>query len=125
MSALSEYLKLIPKGIANLEKVVEGITNSVRMDFNALPTDKQDEIIRRRLICQTCPYNSVNAQASPEYVLLHNKHYSTDRKDFHCSICKCPISTKTASLESNCGLETYNSSHPENLQPLKWTKYDT
>jgi hypothetical protein len=125
MSKISEYIQMVKKGLPHLEHVIEGISNNVMMEFGALPDSEKEEIIRRRLICEECPLNSRNAQTSEEYVLLFNTHYKTDRKDFHCSICTCPIKTKTASLESNCGLEVYNNQHPTNKQPLFWTKYNT
>lgn len=115
MSKLKEYLKLIPKGIANIDKVVEGWVNSFKMDLDALPEDEKDVIIERRLICQYCPYMSENAK---------EKGYKTDRHDAHCTMCGCPILQKTASLSSNCGIETYNLTHPDNPLPLKWTAYD-
>ena len=125
MSKLTELLALIPRGIKNFDKILEGHINNIKLEYGHLSEDKQNEIIRRRMICETCPLNSKNAPSSEEYVLLYNNHYHTDRVDFHCSICGCPTHTKTASLESNCGLEWYNDTHPSNPQPLKWTKYDS
>jgi len=125
MSKWKEYISLIPKAMGNIDKIVEGHVNDIKLRYNQLPQDEQDEIIRRRMICEGCPLNSKLATTSPEYKSLYYSHYSTDRPDLHCSICGCPILQKTASLESDCGLEYYNSSHPNNKQPLKWTKYDS
>jgi hypothetical protein len=68
-----------------------------------LPEDAQQEIVRRRLICSTCPLNSSNAVANG---------YKTDRFDEHCTMCGCTITRKTSSLSSNCGIDCCNP-HPE------------
>jgi len=120
MSKYLEYLKLIPKGIANADKVIEGWVNSIKLHYENLMEEEMQEIITRRGICETCPFNSKNAQTSKEYFDLYKQNYKTDRDDFHCSICSCPIEKKTASLSSDCGMESWNISNPENPQELKW-----
>lgn len=124
MSKLLDYLKILPKGLANIDKVFEGVVNDVKLKYNMLPEDQQEEIIRRRLICQTCPLNSINAKLSEEYKALFKDGYSNDRDDLHCSICSCNIELKTSSLASDCGLAYYNENNPENKQELKFTKYN-
>ena len=123
MSRLNEYIKMIGNGIANFDKVVEGLTSAVKMRYGALPEDEQEEIIRRRLICHSCPLVSHNAPTSQEYLKLYGKHYKTDREDEHCSCCSCPIESKSSSLSSSCGIKTYNEEHPDNKQELKWDVY--
>ena len=59
-----------------------------------------------------------------EYKKLHNEEYTTDRDDKHCTICGCPQSKKTASLDSDCGLSIYNEQNQNNIQKLKWTKFN-
>jgi hypothetical protein len=115
MSKLTEYLKLIPAGIDNLPAVVEGIRNNVKLENGTLTQDEEDEIIRRRLICSTCPFMSLNAVAAGTY--------KTNRTDAHCTMCGCPIKTKTASLASDCGIATYNARNLDNQLQLKWEKY--
>ena len=115
MSKLSEYIQMIKDGIPNIGQILEGVTNQVRMEFNTIPEDEQDEIIRRRLICETCPLMSVNA------VKLGT--YNTKRTDKHCTACGCPISTRTASLTSDCGIDVFNKANPNNTMPLKWEAY--
>lgn len=115
MSRLSEYLKLIPDGVKNLGGVIEGLRNELKMANGTLDEDEQDEIIRRRLICSTCPFMSKNAAKSGIY--------ATQRLDEHCIHCGCPIDTRTASLTSPCGIATYNKKHPEAPMELKWTSY--
>ena len=122
MSKLQEYLNLIPKGIKNIDKVIEGNINAVKLEWGHLPQNEQDEIIRRRIICSSCPFNSTNAKTSEEYKELYGEHYETERTDLHCSHCGCPISTKSSSLNSDCGITSWNEKHIHQ-QELKWTKY--
>lgn len=114
MSKFIEFAKLVPAGLKNLDKIVESYTNQVKMEFNMLNQEDVDIIVGRRLICSQCPFNSINAKESGLY--------TGDRTDFHCIQCGCPIHTKTASLEANCGLEIYNDKNPSNQIPLKWEK---
>lgn len=123
MSKLKEYLDLVRKGIPNIDKIAEGLINQVKMEYDFLPEHEQEEIARRRLICQECPLNSIKALKSEEYKELYKENYKTDRSDLHCSVCSCIVNTKTSSLASECGLSYYNESNPNNKQPLKWTKY--
>lgn len=112
MSKLTEYLKLVPRGIKNADKIVEAIVNNVKIELGTIPQRDLEVITSRRIICQTCPYMSRNAVALGVY--------ATDREDDHCIHCGCPIATKSASLESNCGIEEFNNDNPENQIPLKW-----
>lgn len=114
---LIEYLKLIPKGLPNIVEIVRGLINNVELKYDRLPEDIKDEIIRRRVICLSCPYNSINAKTSEEYFSLYREHYATEREDEHCIFCGCPIEVRTASLDCNCGAE-------EADLPPKWEKYD-
>jgi TPP-dependent indolepyruvate ferredoxin oxidoreductase alpha subunit len=122
MNKIEEFLKLIPKAMSNPLQIIEGIRNDIKFNNKNLKEEELDEIVRRRLICNNCPLNSINAKESKEYSDLFNGHYSTNRTDFHCSICSCNIDLKTASLSSNCGLEYYNENNKD-IQELKWTKY--
>lgn len=103
----------------NADKIVEGLVNKVKMNYDFLPKNEQDEIIRRRLICASCPFMSSNAVSNPAL------NYKTDRTDEHCSLCMCNIDLKTASLSANCGIEVYNDEHPDTPMGLKWTEYKT
>ena len=115
MSALLEYLKLLPKGIANADKVIEGIINNVKFKHGDLPEDEQNEIIRRRAICAGCPFMSENAKAAGNYI--------SQRGDPHCIHCQCDIEWKTSSLASRCGISVWNHRNPKNQMPLKWDVY--
>lgn len=115
MSKLSEYLALIPGGIKNLGSVVEGFRNQIKMEYGNIPKEDEDEIVRRRLICSSCPFMSTNA--------IKAGTYFTKRTDEHCTACGCPLATRTASLSSPCGLDSYNRLNPNNQLPLKWDKF--
>ena len=112
MSKLGEYIKMFGKGLAHPQQVVEGITNSVKMEYGLLPEDEQEEIIRRRLICSECPMMSKNRE-----------NFTTTRTEDFCTLCSCPILTKSASLNSSCGAKTYNERHPEDPKPVLWEAY--
>lgn len=115
MSKLSEYLALIPKGLANPKQIVEGLLNNIRLNNGDLPEHEQEEILRRRLICMACPEMSYNKIAAGELV--------TKRKEAFCVLCTCPIAGKTASLRSPCGAVYYNENH-EDKKEVKWEVYD-
>ena len=120
MTAIGEYLKLIPKALPNTIEIVKAVSNCVQMKYGTLPEKEKEEIIRRRLICHTCPFMSKNTAS--EYKELVGKEYITNRTDEHCSFCGCGIQTRTAALNSTCGISSWNSSH-ENQLSLKWDKF--
>jgi hypothetical protein len=106
---LINILKALPEGIANIDKVVEGHVNSVKMKYGDLPQDQQEEIVRRRLICQSCPYNTSNMEGSTTKNV--------------CSMCGCPINAKTACLTCYCGIYSHNHNNPESILTPKWVPY--
>jgi hypothetical protein len=114
---IKEYLNLIPVAVKNADKIWNGIINEVKIQFNALPEDEQLEIAKRRTLCAVCPFNSSNAVSNPAL------NYKTDRFDEHCIHCQCNLAAKTASLISNCGIETYNEQHPKDKMELRWVAY--
>lgn len=118
MSKLGEYLALIPRGIKNIPQILEAVTNQARMEFGTMPKETQDIIIGRRMICSTCPYMSSNAVNGYEIQGKKDK-YVTDRNDEHCIWCGCPILTRTASLDSKCGIDNYNMEFGKD-ETLKW-----
>lgn len=123
MSKLTEWLNLIPSGIANLPKVIDAISTQVALEHGTLPEDQQQEIARRRLICAGCPYMSENAKTSEEYLKVAKKPYETKRDDEHCAFCGCGIALRTSGLSSDCGIETYNKKNKKAPLPLKWESY--
>ena len=124
MSRITEYIKLIPRGIPHSKEIAEAIINKVQLKWGHLPEDSKEEIMRRRFICSQCPFMSTNAKTSEEWKALKGSGYKTGRKDEHCAFCGCGLDMRTASLNSNCGIETWNSQHPERKMELKWTKFE-
>lgn len=116
MSKWMEMMKLLPRAIQNIDKIVEGYITDIRLEYGDLVEDERDEIIRRRLICETCPLNSKNAVEVGWYI--------TERTDEHCTCCGCPISKKTASLSSDCGAIIHNQTKPDEPQlQVRWFAY--
>jgi hypothetical protein len=122
MNPFADYIKLLKQGVKNTDKIVEGISMKTLKEFNLLNDEDKHTISDRMDKCIDCPYNSRNAKVSTEYLALYNKPYTTGRADFHCSLCGCLIELKTASLSSNCGIETWNERNPTKEMELKWTK---
>lgn len=121
---INSYLNLIPKGLKTPLKIIEGISNEIKSEFNLLTEEEQNEILRRRLICQSCPFYSLNVINNDlEYQKLYNKKFDDKREGKFCGICGCPESIRTSSLSADCGLDDYNKENPNNIQELKWTKY--
>lgn len=126
MSKISEFLSLLPSAWKNREAVIEGVINAVKLKYNALPEDEQEEIIRRRIICESCPFFSLNVKKDDsEYQKLYNKPFEKKTDGRYCGICGCSEDVRTSSLSADCGLSVYNEEHPENIQELKWKKYKT
>lgn len=70
---------------------MEGIKNHI------FPKKEVEEISRLRLdICNTCEYHSSNKE-----------NYKSLRSDKHCTICGCPLVTKTKSLGTNCPIDKW------------------
>ena len=120
MSKLLEYAALIPKGLPNSLHIIEAIVNEVKLKYDVLPEEEKEEIVKRRVICNTCPFNSENSPISEEYHQLTNTHYKTRRKDKHCSFCGCEINLRTSALKKNCGAEVWNDNNPEHKIELRW-----
>lgn len=115
MVNLIEYVKMIKQGIKDPQAVLNGWINDAKFNRGDLEEDEMEEIIRRRSICETCPFMSRNA--------IEQGNYLSQRNDEHCIHCSCPITKKTASLESRCGIEIYNSINKKNPMELKWGVY--
>lgn len=114
MSILSSYIKLIPLAIKNREEIVEAVLTKAKRTLHKLPPEEQDEIIKRKLICATCPYNSKNAKEDG---------YVTDRVDDHCIHCSCNIDFKTECLSCRCGVEVWNKNNPKDKLELRWKSF--
>lgn len=122
MNPFADYMKLLKQGVKNADKIIEGISNKTLKEFNLLSNENKTIISDRMDKCLDCPFNSRNAKLSTEYLAIYGKHYATGREDFHCSLCGCLLELKTASLSSNCGVETWNERNPSKPMELKWHK---
>lgn len=112
MGIITEYIKALGEAIKHPQLVIEGWINDAKLNRGDLKSDEMAEVLRRRAICEECPFFSVNA--------VKDGNYITQRQDPHCIQCGCPIAKKTASLESSCGIEIYNRKNKDNQIPLKW-----
>lgn len=124
MSQIAEYLKLLPKAIPNADKIVKAIVTNVQYKNGMLSEDKKAELVRRRVICEGCPFMSRNAKTSEEYKALTGNNYITRRKEDHCAFCGCGVIMRTSSFGKGCGIESWNEEHPDKQIPLKWTKFE-
>lgn len=122
MSKITEYINLAIKGIPHTKEILSSVINNVQMKYNTLPEEDRVEIVRRRLICHTCPFMSQNTKKTNDYKELTGKDYETSRNSPHCSFCGCNIEMRTSSLHSNCGIEVWNKENSEKTIPLKWNK---
>jgi len=125
MSKINTYFKLVKDGLPNIDKIIEGNLNNLKEELDILSEEETKEIARRRAICESCPLYSLNAKKDDSaYRSLFGFPFEYDSlREKYCGSCGCPISVKTASLTSNCGLEAYNNDHPNNKQPLLWEKF--
>ncbi len=123
MSQFAEYVSLFLKGLPHSKEIADSIIKGVQMKYGTLPEDEKEEIIRRRMICASCPLMSKNATTSQEYFSLKGEHYPLKKRADHCAMCGCGIDMRTRSLNSDCGLYSWNEDNPTKQQPLKWTKY--
>ena len=124
MNPFKEYTKLIKQGVKNADKIVEGLSYKALKRFNLLNEQDKHIIEERMDICLNCPYNSINARTSSEYLELTGNQYETNRPELHCSLCGCILDLKTSSLSSACGIEHWNEENegnPEKQLSLKWT----
>lgn len=121
MSKYLEYAKMALNGIKNPDLIVEGWVNEAKISNDSLNEIQLSEILKRREICSLCPFNSINAQNSEQYFDIFKEYYKTDRNELHCSLCLCPIKTKTASLHSDCGMAANKKT--KDLE-LKWKAFN-
>lgn len=109
LSQIKEYIKIFPEIYKNRKLIFNSIIENIKYPF--LKKSIKKEIKLRRSICKNCNYMSENYKKMGFYM--------TSRKDKHCALCGCNIFLKTACLECNCGIETYNEKTKSNLE-LKW-----
>jgi hypothetical protein len=137
-SKFSEYFKLYSHALTDIDKVIASRWNKALNEFNLLDEDKKRIAEQRLEICMSCPFNSINAKTSPEFTRLYREgmerkgmpvaenltpHYFTNRadSDVHCAWCGCDVDAKVLSMDSVCGMTSYNTICNGN-EPLKWDK---
>lgn len=115
MSILGDYLKVVKNGIKNGDKIIEALKISSLVKNGTATEEQIAEILRRKDICATCPFNSKNAK-------IHG--FKPLALPFqHCIHCSCRIggdNTKEYCLSCNCGLTEWNKANPNAQIPLKW-----
>lgn len=120
MGKLQDIINTVSNGLKHPESVLEGWVNDIKMENGSLTENEINLILKRRIICEECPLNSIKAKTSKEYFDLYGSHYESSLDFLHCSICSCPIKKKTACISCHCGLTEYNDKNPDNFQNLKW-----
>ncbi len=126
MFAIKETIESILKGIPNSHHILNSLVTQVKGKYGYLSEPEQEEIVRRKLICHSCPLYSLNVRKDDtEYKRLFNKPFETEKKESSkfCSVCGCQEEMKVSSLSSSCGLSSYNEEFPNNKQPLKWAAF--
>ena len=121
MSKYLEYAQAAIKGLKNPDLVIEGWVNEAKIELGVLDEVSLAEVLRRKEICSQCPFNSILAQTSKEYFEVFGENYKTERNELHCSVCLCPIKSKTASMHSECGLASNKKT--KHLE-LKWKSFN-
>ncbi|XAI97421.1 hypothetical protein [Leptolyngbya phage Lbo-JY46] len=114
LESLKAYIKLLPTAVKNADQIAEGLWN--KLNSQGLNDVEKEVIIKRALICESCPYNSKNV-TDPEI--------KSERPDDHCIHCGCNIDLKIHCLSCRCGIEVYNAKNPENKIEVKWQPYIT
>ena len=123
VKAIGEYLNMVKNGVKNGDKIIEALWVSAQMKENnvgsTITEEAVAEILKRKDICATCPFNSRNASKE--------RSYTSTLPFEHCTLCKCRIGyddSKEYCLSCNCGIEAWNQRNPDKpAQPLKWTAF--
>lgn len=124
MSALKDYLHIVKEGIKNKDKIIEALVVSSQVKNNNVEPEALAEILKRKEICASCPFNSDNAAKLSGYKVPLG--YGT-----HCILCICRIGgedTKEYCLSCNCGINELNKRNAKigiPPQPLKWSAFET
>lgn len=121
IKSLGEYVEMVKNGIANGDKIIEAIKTSAKIkEGNGEISDEAvAEIMRRKEICASCPFNSNIAEKE--------RRYSSALPFQHCTLCKCRIGaddSKEYCLSCKCGVQAWNDRNPHLPQmELKWDSF--
>lgn len=119
MSKIKDYLSIVTKGIKNGDKVIEALIVSAKVKNGKINNEALAEILRRKEICASCPYNSENAK--------RDRGYNSNIPYQHCILCSCRIGgedTKEYCLSCNCGISELNKRNVGLPLPLKWEAFE-
>lgn len=132
VKTLKEYVELVKNGVRNGDKIIEAIRISAKIkekkrridegkieDIGEISDEAVAEIMRRKEICASCPFNSK--------IAAERRNYNSSIPFEHCTLCQCRIGTddsKEYCLSCDCGMKVWNERNPH-LQPmeLKWTAF--
>lgn len=117
---LKDWITVVKNGLKNGDKVIEALIIAAKAKNEELSVEALAEILKRKEICSTCPFNSKNA---PKHGLK-----IFDLPFEHCIFCKCLIGSeeggKEYCLSCQCGISEHNKRHPEQQMQLKWDKFE-
>ena len=119
MSTIKDWLTVVKNGIKNGDKIIEAmwISTQIKNEGN-VSQEAVAEIMKRKEICKSCPFNSLNAEA--------NGLKKLDVPFQHCIHCACRIGgddTKEYCLSCKCGISEWNRLNPGKEMPLKWEAF--
>lgn len=119
LKTISEYKDLVVNGIKNGDKIIESIIVSSQVKNGTASDDEVAEIMMRKDLCKSCPFNSDNAEKE--------RNYQSSLPYQHCTLCLCRIggdNTKEYCLSCNCGMVDWNNRNPGKPQMNpKWTSF--
>lgn len=126
MSILKDYLNIVKAGIKNRDKIIEAIQISAMVknaENGKLATISEEaiaEIMRRKEICASCPFNSKNAKKAG----LQIPHAPYEEFCIHC-LCRIGADdSKEYCLSCKCGISEWNRLNPDKQLPLKWEAFN-
>ena len=107
IKTINEYVNLVKNGIKNKDQIIEGLIKGAAVKNGEVNEIDLAEILKRKDICASCPFNSA--------IGIANGTYRSNLPFQHCQLCQCRIGgedTKEYCLSCNCGAEAYNKMYP-------------
>lgn len=123
MSAIKDYLRIIRDGIKNGDKIIEALIVSAKVKNGNINDEALAEIMKRKELCASCPFNSIIAKEQRGY-----EDPAPLKGVPHCILCRCRIQgndTKEYCLSCNCGMQAWNERNPDKKpMELKWKAFE-
>lgn len=118
---LKDWITVVKNGILNGDKIIEAMIVAAKVKNGSadISAEAIAEIMKRKEICKTCPFNSENA---PKHGLA-----IFDLPFTHCIFCKCRIGaddSKEYCLSCQCGITEWNKHNPDKELSLKWDSFE-